>query len=650
MHQVANYLYYCAATWIVLISRLAKTEDSFAVCEPRGQSHPDYSKCPAKSCKKHIDCWVGYGTPQSCVCDPHLCGRVCLPENAKCPKPKPPAHGTVNFTETNVADAAEYRCDVGLVVRGPRIRYCLATLKWSGEEPLCSNQTDTCFSPPDIPNSYLSAHRNSGQTYGPEGQSSLTSAPRRADYRSGEVIELRCLPGYRDMKRDYVEASCIGSEWHFAHLQCERIYCDPLKEPQHGSILYGSDKRFQSEARTVCAEGYTADCKIHMDGPKRDKAVTCPRLDAPTNGGLSTYTVSVHSVVNFHCNEGFEMHGPVARRCLPSGKWDGTSVVCKERNCGLPPNITQAKLVYNKTTYGSRAEFHCAPDTTPSVTEPTLICGTVNNQTLWLPQKTPRCNRHCYLFTVDQGEVVLMHKPNTSQQLLIPITADSYETFAKLGSHGNSLAKNGIILPGGRVRHNYQLNITCRPGYQLAHLKMSVTTCKDGVWSVRSKCVPASCANSPPTRRGARVRFYSRLHNAKARYECFPGYKLQVDMQSRNHSGASLMNDPIGTIRCLHGQWTGIPVYCEPTRCPRLVVDKMLSIEMKLPTQNTGEQQFPNEAIQGTLAFLHCPKGYHIQGQSVVVCHESQWLPSTDARCEKSIYPILPTEWLYRLP
>lgn len=85
-------------------------------------------------------------------------------------------------------------------------------------------------------------------------------------------------------------------------------------------------------------------------------------------------------------------------------------------------------------------------------------------------------------------------------------------------------------------------------------------------------------------------------------------------------------------------------------RCPRLVVDKMLSIEMKLPTQNTGEQQFPNEAIQGTLAFLHCPKGYHIQGQSVVVCHESQWLPSTDARCEKSIYPILPTEWLYRLP
>lgn len=85
-------------------------------------------------------------------------------------------------------------------------------------------------------------------------------------------------------------------------------------------------------------------------------------------------------------------------------------------------------------------------------------------------------------------------------------------------------------------------------------------------------------------------------------------------------------------------------------RCPRLVVDKLMSIEMKPATPNSGEQHFSNEAIQGTLAFLHCPKGYHIQGQSVVVCHESQWLPSTDARCEKSIYPILPTEWLFRLP
>ncbi|VDP87861.1 unnamed protein product [Echinostoma caproni] len=117
----------------------------------------------------------------------------------------------------------------------------------------------------------MSAHRNSGQTYGPDGQSSLTSAPRRADYRSGEVIELRCLPGYQDTKRDHVEASCIGSEWHYANLQCERIHCNALKEPQHGRIVYRSDKRFQAEATTVCVEGYTADCETWNGGDRRDQ-------------------------------------------------------------------------------------------------------------------------------------------------------------------------------------------------------------------------------------------------------------------------------------------------------------------------------------------------------------------------------------------
>ncbi|TPP58995.1 hypothetical protein FGIG_12137 [Fasciola gigantica] len=179
---------------------------------------------------------------------------------------------------------------------------------------------------------------------------------------------------------------------------------------------------------------------------------------------------------------------------------------------------------------------------------------------------------------------------------------------------------------------------------------MSVTTCKDGVWSIRSKCVPASCAKRPPSTRGARVRFYSRMHNAKARYECFPGYTLQIDTQSKKYPGAGLVNDPLGTIRCLHGEWVGTPVYCEPTRCPRLVVDKMISIQMKPSTLPNAGQLFTNEAVQGTQAFLYCPKGYHIQGPSVVVCHESHWLPSTDARCERSIYPVLPTEWLYRLP
>ncbi|VDP31736.1 unnamed protein product [Schistosoma margrebowiei] len=49
---------------------------------------------------------------------------------------------------------------------------------------------------------------------------------------------------------------------------------------------------------------------------------------------------------------------------------------------------------------------------------------------------------------------------------------------------------NQIILPGGRVRHGSELNVTCHIGYALIKPNHSITICQNGVWSVRSKCTP----------------------------------------------------------------------------------------------------------------------------------------------------------------
>ncbi|XP_018644560.1 hypothetical protein Smp_186190, partial [Schistosoma mansoni] len=51
--------------------------------------------------------------------------------------------------------------------------------------------------------------------------------------------------------------------------------------------------------------------------------------------------------------------------------------------------------------------------------------------------------------------------------------------------HLTNAISNQIILPGGRVRHGSELNITCQVGYALIKSNQPITICQNGVWSVR---------------------------------------------------------------------------------------------------------------------------------------------------------------------
>ena len=49
------------------------------LCEAPGRGTDEFAECPKRTCRANVDCWVAYGKPQQCVCDPHFCGLVCLP-------------------------------------------------------------------------------------------------------------------------------------------------------------------------------------------------------------------------------------------------------------------------------------------------------------------------------------------------------------------------------------------------------------------------------------------------------------------------------------------------------------------------------------------------------------------------------------------
>lgn len=71
----------------------------------------------------------------------------------------------------------------------------------------------------------------------------------------------------------------------------------------------------------------------------------------------------------------------------------------------------------------------------------------------------------------------------------------------------------------------------------------------------------ASCKKRPPNFPGTRARFYSLKHNSRVRYEPYFGYKLKFNYPLNKLPDHDLR----GVLRCLYGEWVGIPPVVEPS-------------------------------------------------------------------------------------
>ncbi|VDD77603.1 unnamed protein product [Mesocestoides corti] len=102
--------------------------------------------------------------------------------------------------------------------------------------------------------------------------------------------------------------------------------------------------------------------------------VTCPKLQQPENGFISSYLTKVNSIVAFECAEGFELRGSSFRKCQPTGEWDGEPASCQETNykpgaffqflarCTTrPPNIPNALTRFYSLQHGSVVRYQCFP-------------------------------------------------------------------------------------------------------------------------------------------------------------------------------------------------------------------------------------------------------------------------------------------------
>ena len=91
--------------------------------------------------------------------------------------------------------------------------------------------------------------------------------PRNGNYNcsgppvTGAVCSLSCNPGYRIIGP--VERQCLYTNlWSGSTSYCELLHCDPLENPEHGSVILPCGTVLGTKCRITCFLGYYINSTI----------------------------------------------------------------------------------------------------------------------------------------------------------------------------------------------------------------------------------------------------------------------------------------------------------------------------------------------------------------------------------------------------
>ncbi|XP_060577046.1 sushi, von Willebrand factor type A, EGF and pentraxin domain-containing protein 1-like [Ruditapes philippinarum] len=157
-------------------------------------------------------------------------------------------------------------------------------------------------------------------------------------------------------------ATTFGST---ASLACETGYdgndCGPPLNVTNGNLLYIATT-FGSTASLVCDRGYDGNGTISCldtgswETPPKCSIKDCGSPLNVTNGKLQYNATTFGSTASLACETGYDGNGTIS--CLDTGSWESPPK-CSIKDCGSPLNVTNGKLQYNATTFGSTASLAC---------------------------------------------------------------------------------------------------------------------------------------------------------------------------------------------------------------------------------------------------------------------------------------------------
>lgn len=86
----------------------------------------------------------------------------------------------------------------------------------------------------------------------------------------------------------------------------------------------------------------------------------CGFLFPPEDGSVNSSATTFQSISTFSCSDGFDLVGAEVLVCTADGKWNGSSPVCKIRDCGPLSEPENGKVRVNETSFTSKALYVCS--------------------------------------------------------------------------------------------------------------------------------------------------------------------------------------------------------------------------------------------------------------------------------------------------
>ncbi|XP_020615812.1 CUB and sushi domain-containing protein 3-like isoform X2 [Orbicella faveolata] len=514
-----------------------------------------------------------------------------------------PQNGTKFGEETTYPNSIELSCDEGFVISGSTVRSCLTNGTWSGQQTRC--KAEDC-GPISVP---LNGTKRGEQTTYPS------------------KVMFTCDDGF-DLRGSDVRQCKSDGEWSGVETSCQAKDCGIVKIPLNGSSVGPNRTTFPNSLTFTCEKGFllkgsrVRHCQANATWSGSEtycQARDCGPIEAPSNGSIfGNLTVYPHEV-SFDCDEGFILKGSSLRRCTSEGAWSGTPASCEAKDCGILAVPTNSSATGHKTTYPNKITFSC-DDGFNLAGSRVRYCQSTG---IWSGNQTSCIAKDCGPLSVP------MNGSSNGRETTFPnsISFTCDIGFVMIGSRTRKCQSNGrwsgnetsckavqcgpLVMPmnvtsyGELTTYPNKVYFQCDEGFVLKG--SSVRVClANGSWSGNdTACKAVDCGKVQAPRNGSVLGDYTTFPN-KLRFHCDDGFILRGS-----------------TVRsCMAKKtWSGQETTCEAKDCGPLLTPKNGSM-------SGGRTTFPNEVN------FSCDEGFIMKGPEKRRCQADGTWSGNVTSCE----------------
>ncbi|XP_039615440.1 sushi domain-containing protein 1 isoform X3 [Polypterus senegalus] len=409
-------------------------------------------------------------------------------------------------------------------------------------------------------------------------------------------------------------AICMATGmWDGPTLVCKEIDCGRPPAVAHATIAWTNGSRLGSVAHYQCNSGYHSVggrnysmCGLH--GLWDEASLSCNEMDCgppAVHPGVTAWWNSTRpgSLAIYQCMRGhYEAGGKNFSTCLTNGSWDNASLLCKEIDCGPPPSVLHASVVWtNGSRLDSVAHYQCSfgyhniGGRTYSKCgmrgiwdEVSLSCNGESNISLteWKYQyEFPSC------VVSDLTCLNLRRPPKYEPEITsvkVPVFTQTSTCFVETNC-GPPAVHPGATTWWNNTRPGSVAIYQCIKGHSVVGGKNFSTCLTNGSWDNASLlCKEMDCGPPPVVSHASAIWDGSTRLGSVVLYECKEGFR---------HVGEHNF-----TVCTMDGDWENISLVCEEIYCkvPQLIQNANLL--------------WDGSRHPGSLATYQCKEGFYFKG------------------------------------